>query len=122
MKHGGLRVLNPKGISEFESPDCRNEIIAGNRLKTRPGMVKVNTTALPNPINFLLNVKSGFCKENYKLTIDRNGRIMVDPDDTIPIPQKASIVAYWQMENAQVTVAIPQKANIIAYWKMEDSA
>lgn len=77
MKHGGLRVLNPKGISEFESPDCRNEIIAGNRLKTRPGMVKVNDAALGNPINFLLNVKSGFCKENYKLAIDNSGKIII---------------------------------------------
>lgn len=79
MNYGGLKIANPRGISEAESPDCRNEIIAGNRLKTRPGIAKDFTIALPNPIYFMLNPKSGFCKEDYNLAIDNSGNIIIDP-------------------------------------------
>ena len=105
-----------------DTPDSRNERISNDGVdRTRPGTAKTHTTALPSHLIYRINFKSGFCKENYKIGFTNDGRVLVGIEDLIPIPQKDSIVAYWQMDNPLEQIPISQKASLVAYWKMEDA-
>lgn len=142
MKYGGLKIENPRGISGGESPDCRNEIIKNNQLHKRTGIAKNFTTALSSPINYMFNPKSGFCKENYKLVITRDGTMYVSSLISKTWTSKAD----WESGTRSQVItdidagdmfldlsgtpettlyelaSLPESASVVGYWKMEDTA
>jgi len=136
VKWGGLKLKEPR---EPESPDCRNEIIASNRLKNRSGTAKNNTTALSSIINYMINAKSGFCKENYKLVITAGGDVIVgDKVEKIWTSQTdwetgtrsqvdtvnpdGDLKLYVPEPTPYTLATLPQSANVVGYWKFEEAS
>lgn len=140
MEWGGLKTCgNNKAVKVGESPDCRNDMFKNGRYQTRPGMAKSFTTALTSDIMYMCNPKSGFCKENYKLVITRDGRIITS---SIIAKEWTSQTDWDTGTKSQVDTAasagdvllakdwlsvytlanLPQSANVQGYWKFEEAS
>lgn len=70
----GIREKRP---ADMESPDARNHLL-GNRLKTRPGMSKVQATSTGEPIWHIGCLKSDDCDTNFNEIIT-GGRLEILP-------------------------------------------
>lgn len=91
-----------KHVLDSDTPDARNGVIGrfGRRWGTRAGSLKDYAIALGSPIYSLVDLKSGFCKENYFICRTGNGRIIIDPENLIDIPQVANLAGYWKFEES----------------------